>query len=128
MVASLEWEGPPPGSPPTLFDSKTVFLKSIGTSCRTRRPELNPSAAFLCSATHSPSENSKHATVLKALDVFVQNQGGSRYVFTCCFECNLCDSRGEREHRLGRCRFSALEGRESPCRGTRCGATKALCG
>jgi predicted SnoaL-like aldol condensation-catalyzing enzyme len=36
MAASLGWEGPPPGSPPTLSDSKTVFSKSIGTFCRTR--------------------------------------------------------------------------------------------
>jgi predicted SnoaL-like aldol condensation-catalyzing enzyme len=65
-----EWEGPPPGSPPTLFGSKTVFLKSIGTFCRTRRPKLNLSAAYPCSATHSPSDNSKHAIVLKAFDIF----------------------------------------------------------
>src|SRR5271168_2636963 len=57
MAASLGWEGPPPGSPPTLSGSKTVFLKSIGTSCRTRRPRPNLSAAFLCSATHSPGDN-----------------------------------------------------------------------
>src|SRR5580692_7445953 len=59
MAASLEWEGPPPGSPPTLFGSKMVFLKSIGTYCRTRRPRPNLSAAFPCSATHSPSESQK---------------------------------------------------------------------
>src|SRR5271163_1256292 len=70
MAASLEWEGPPPGSPPTLFGSKTVYLKSIGTFCRTRRPKLNLSAAYPCSATHSPSDNSKHAIVLKAFDIF----------------------------------------------------------
>ena len=34
-------EGPPPGSPPTSSGSKTVFLKSIGTFCRTRRPRPN---------------------------------------------------------------------------------------
>src|SRR5271163_3231149 len=57
MAVSRGWGGPPPGSPPTLSGSKTVFLKSIGTSCRTRRPRPNLSAAFLCSATHSPGDN-----------------------------------------------------------------------
>src|SRR5580658_9197608 len=57
MAASLGWEGPPPGLPPTLSGSKTVFLKSIGTFCRTRRPRLNLSAAFPCLATHSPSDS-----------------------------------------------------------------------
>src|SRR5271170_1338758 len=57
MAASPGWEGPPPGSPPTSSGSKTVSLKSIGTFCRTRRPRPNLSAAFLCSATHSPGDN-----------------------------------------------------------------------
>ena len=50
-------QGPPPGSPPTLSGSKTVFLKSIGTFCRTRRPRPNLSAAFPCSATPSQSDS-----------------------------------------------------------------------
>src|SRR5258707_10217277 len=59
MAASLGWEGPQPGLPPMLSGSKTVFLKSIGTSCRTRRPRPNLSAAFPCLATHSPSDSRK---------------------------------------------------------------------
>src|ERR1700741_235266 len=61
MAASVGSEGPPPGSQPTLSGSKTVFLKSIGTFCRTRRPRPNLSAAFPCLATHSPSESPKQA-------------------------------------------------------------------
>src|SRR5580658_1635700 len=59
MAASRGWEGPPPGSQPTLSGSKTVFLKSIGTFCRTRRPRPNLSAAFPCLATHSPGDSRK---------------------------------------------------------------------
>src|SRR5258708_7944730 len=57
MAASPGWEGPPPGSPPTLSASKTVFFENIGTFCKTRPPKLNLSAAFPCSATHSRSDN-----------------------------------------------------------------------
>src|SRR5271155_3499306 len=57
MAASLGWEGPPPGSPPTLSGSKTDFLESIGTYCMTRRLRPNLSAAFPCLVTHSPSDS-----------------------------------------------------------------------
>src|SRR5271155_2887395 len=63
MAASRGWEGRPPGSQPTLSGSKTVFSKSIGTFCRTKRPRPNLSAAFPCSATPSPNDSrsqSKH--------------------------------------------------------------------
>jgi hypothetical protein len=43
----------------TLSGSKTVFLKSIGTFCRTRRPRPNLSAAFPCLGTHSPGDSRK---------------------------------------------------------------------
>src|SRR5579862_6106894 len=46
MADSQVWEGPPPGSPPTLSGSKTVFLESTGTFCRTRRLRPNLSAAL----------------------------------------------------------------------------------
>ena len=56
MAVSGGWAGPPPGSLLTLSGSKAVFLESIGTFCRTRRPRPNLSAAFPCLATHSPSD------------------------------------------------------------------------
>src|SRR5258708_37814908 len=59
MAASVESEGPPPGLQPTLSGSKTVFLKSIGTFCRTRQPRPNLSAAFPCLATDSPGDSRK---------------------------------------------------------------------
>src|SRR5580692_11785876 len=74
MAASVGLEGPPPGSQPTLSGSKTVFLESIGTFCRTKRPRPNLSVAFLCSATHSPSDIQKHAIVLKASDPLYQTK------------------------------------------------------
>jgi predicted SnoaL-like aldol condensation-catalyzing enzyme len=39
-------------------DSKTVSLRSIGMSCRTRRPRPNPSAALPCLVIDSPRNNS----------------------------------------------------------------------
>src|SRR5271156_3433585 len=128
MAASPESEGPPPGAPPTLSGSKTVFLESIGTYCRTRRPRPNLSAAFPCSATHSPSDNQENAIVLKAFDTLLPDQGGSSYDFTRCFECNVCDLRGKREHRLDHRQFPALEGRKGARRRARRGATTAFCG
>lgn len=59
MAVSLGQEGRQPGLQPTLSDLKTVFSKSIGTFCRTKRPRPNPSAVFPCSATHFPSDSRK---------------------------------------------------------------------
>src|SRR5579872_6768297 len=67
MAASPAWEGPPPGSQPTLSGSKTVFLKSIGMFCRTRRPRPNLSAASPCLATHSPSDGKKQCDRLEGV-------------------------------------------------------------
>src|SRR6266851_7949459 len=71
MAASLGWEGPPPGSPPMLSASKTVFLKSIGTFCRTRRPRPNLSAAFPCLATHSPTERRLGTEPIRSLLLYL---------------------------------------------------------
>src|SRR5580704_11806775 len=127
MAASLEWEGPQPGSPPTLSGSKTGFFESIGTFCKTRPQKLSLSAAFPCLAAHSRSNNPKYGSFLGCSTPFLSNQGGSSYDVASCFECEVCDLRGERQHRLDRGRLSALEGRESARRGTRRRATTALC-
>src|ERR1700726_726549 len=49
------------GSPPTLSASRTAGSPSIGTCSRTRRPGLNPSVAYRCSATAFPTEFSASA-------------------------------------------------------------------
>src|ERR1700739_1557267 len=127
MAASRGWEGPPRGSQPTLSGSKTVSLKSIGTSCRTRRPRPSLSAAFPCLATHSPKASRKKRARPQG-DTLLTDQGGTSHDFTRCFERHVCDFGGEREHRLDHRRFLAIEGQEGARRGARCGATTSLCG
>src|SRR5258708_27180551 len=106
MAASPGWEGPPPGSPPTLSGSKTVFFENIGTFCRKRRLRPNPSAAFPCWATHSRSDNPLLDCPEAVQHPFYQTKEISSHDFTRCFECKVCDLRGERKYRLGSRRFS----------------------
>src|SRR5579872_4820844 len=128
MAASPAWEGPPPGSQPTLSGSKTVFLKSIGMFCRTRRPRPNLSAASPCLEIHSPDERRKQRDRREDVrEPFLTDQGGTSYEFIRCFECHVCDFGSEREHRLDHRRFLAIEGQEGARRGARRGATAAFC-
>src|ERR1700723_444409 len=97
MAASVGLEGPPPGSQPTSSASKTVFLKSIGTFCRTRRPRPNLSAAFPCSAIHSPSDRRQQSDHREGVrHPLLKDQGGTSCDFTRCFRRHVCDFGGER--------------------------------